>query len=151
MHSLVRRYIKTAILFLAAGLAIGVHMLALRELQGRFPSPFETSAHAHAILAGFVMTLILGVALWLFPRPAGSDARYDPRLAAAAWWLLTTGNVARVGGELLRVSSTAPWLRWTVFLGGVAQTLALLVFFWTMWSRIRGTGSVEREKKGEKF
>ena len=117
MHSLVRRYIKTAILFLVVGLAIGVHLLAVREL----------------------------------PRPAGSDARYDPRLASLAWWLLTSGNVARVGGELLRVSSTAAWLRWTVFLGGVAQALALAVFFWTMWSRIRGTGSVEREKKGEKF
>ena len=75
MHSLVRRYLKTGIAFLALGLALGLWMMVERELYQRFPSPYMTSAHTHAILVGFVMMMILGVALWLFPRPAKDDAR----------------------------------------------------------------------------
>jgi heme/copper-type cytochrome/quinol oxidase subunit 1 len=53
------------------------------------------SAHTHAILVGFVMMTILGVALWLFPRAERGEQRYDARLAAAAYWLLTTGSHIR--------------------------------------------------------
>src|SRR5674476_396874 len=92
MTSLVRRFLKTAIAFLVTGLTIGGWMLVERELSGRFASPYLTSAHTHAILVGFVMMMILGVALWMFPRPAKGDTRYNPRLAETAYWMLTAGT-----------------------------------------------------------
>ena len=76
MYTTVRRFIKTAIGFLAAGVALGVYMLIRRELFGVWPDPYLVSAHAHAVLVGFVMFLILGVALWLFPRAEKGDERY---------------------------------------------------------------------------
>ena len=151
MHSLVRRYLKTAIAFLGAGLVIGAWMLARRELAGRFPTPYETSAHTHAILVGFVMMMILGVALWLFPRPDKADTRYSPRSAEAAYWLVTVGTAGRVAGELLRHATAAPALRWAIVLLGFAQVIGIAVFFHTIWSRIRPVGSQVREAKGEKF
>jgi heme/copper-type cytochrome/quinol oxidase subunit 1 len=102
MHSLVRRFLKTAIGFLVAGLLIGLWMMAERDLLGRFPSPYLASAHTRAILVGFVMMMIQGVALWLFPRPAKHDTRYTPRAAEAAYWLVTVGTAARIAGELVR-------------------------------------------------
>ena len=102
MSPLVRRFLKTAILFLLFGLGLGVYMLVRRELDGAWSSPWWISAHTHALLVGFVMMMILGVALWMFPRPASGDQRFDPRFAEAAYWLLTVGTAARVGGELLR-------------------------------------------------
>ena len=151
MHSLVRRYIKTAIGFLMVGLAIGGWMIVRRELWGVFASPYATSAHTHAIFVGFVMMMILGVALWLFPRPDKTDTRYRPALAEAAYWLLTIGTAARVAGELLRLTSGALWLRVMVVVSGCLQIAGILVFFYTMWSRIRGVGSQVREAKGERF
>ncbi|HEX6669290.1 MAG TPA: hypothetical protein VF061_07010 [Gemmatimonadales bacterium] len=144
MPPLVRRYLKTAIGFLLFGVGLGVYMLARRELGGVWASPWWTSAHTHAILVGFVMMMILGVALWMFPRPAKEDTHFDPRLAEAAYWCLTLGTAARVVGELLRPASEAAGLRWTVVLGGAAQALGLILFFWTMWSRIRGRPEAER-------
>ena len=138
MPPLVRRYLKTAIAFLLFGVGLGVYMLAQRELAGVWPTPWWTSAHAHAILVGFVMMMILGVALWMFPRPAKEDTRFDQRLAGAAYWCLTAGTAVRVLGELLRPGSVAAWLRWGVVLGGAAQAAGLALFFWTMWTRIRG-------------
>jgi heme/copper-type cytochrome/quinol oxidase subunit 1 len=149
--SLVRRYLKTAIGFLAVGLALGGWMMARRELAGVYPSAYLVSAHTHAILVGFVMLMILGVALWLFPRPEKHDARYSPRAAEAAYWLVALGTAARVGGELLRPAVGATWLRWGVLLAGAAQIAGIAVFFHTMWSRIRPVGSQTREARGERF
>jgi cbb3-type cytochrome oxidase subunit 1 len=151
MTSLVRRFLKTAIAFLVIGLAIGGWMIVERELSGRFASTYLTSAHTHAILVGFVMMMMLGVALWMFPRPAKGDTRYNPQLAESAYWMLTVGTALRVVGELLRSSSDAAWLRWMVIVAGLAQIAGLLTFFATMWSRIRGVGSHAREADGERF
>lgn len=151
MYSLVRRYLKTAIAFLALGLGLGGWMMIRRELAGVYPSPYLVSAHAHAILVGFVMLMILGVALWLFPRPEKGDARYSPRAAEAAYWLVALGTAGRVAGELLRPAVAALWLRWAVVLFGLAQIAGIALFFYTMWSRIRPVGSQAREAKGERF
>ena len=50
MYTLVRRFIKTGLGFLAAGVALGVWMLVRRELFGIAPNPDLVSAHAHAVL-----------------------------------------------------------------------------------------------------
>lgn len=151
MHTLVRRYLKTAIAFLGIGLALGGWMMIERELYGRFPSQYLISAHTHAILVGFVMMMILGVALWLFPRPDKSDERYNPRVAEIAYWLLATGTAARIAGELARTNIDVLSLRWAVIVAGTMQIAGIGLFFHTMWSRIRPLGSQAREAKGERF
>ncbi len=151
MHSLVRRYIKTAVAFLVVGLGIGAWMIVRRELGSGFVGQYAVSAHTHAIFVGFVMLMILGVALWLFPRPDKADTRYSPALAEAAYWLLTIGTAGRVAGELLRPASGAMWLRWMVVVTSLAQVVGLLLYFHTMWGRIRGVGSRVREAGGERF
>src|ERR1035437_5740908 len=133
MHSLVRRYIKTAIAFLFIGLAIGGWMIVRRELLQRGATPYEVSAHTHAIFVGFVMLMILGVALWLFPRPDKNDRRYRPALAEAAYWLLVSGTSARVVGELLRVETDGSWIRAAIVAGGMLQIAGLALYFYTMW------------------
>ena len=151
MTSLVRRFLKTGIAFLIAGLAIGAWMLGERELRGRFASPYIVSAHTHAILVGFVMMMILGVAQWMFPRPTKDDTRYSPALAEASYWMLAVGTAARVVGELLRPGSDGITLRGAVFVSGMLQIAGLLTFFANMWTRIRGVGSPAREASGERF
>jgi len=144
-----RRFIKTAIAFLGLGLAIGLWMIVDRELRGRYPVPHAVSAHTHAILVGFVMMVICGVAAWMFPRPVAGDARYRPAQVEAAYWLLTIGTAARVGGELARAltMSGAATLRWTIVVGGAAQVVGLAAFFHTMWWRIRASGAATAQRE----
>jgi cbb3-type cytochrome oxidase subunit 1 len=138
MPALVRRFLKTAIGFLILGIGLGVWMLVRRELFGVWPTPWWISAHTHAILVGFVILMIFGVALWMFPRPAKDERQFDPRFAEAAYWLITLGTTARVVSELIRAQTDAAVVRWMVVLGGSAQALGMALFFWAMWSRIRG-------------
>ena len=151
MYSLVRRYIKTAIAFLFIGLTIGGWMIVRRELFLRHPSAFEVSAHTHAIFVGFVMMMILGVALWLFPRPDKSDTRYRAGHVAAAYWVLTIATAARIATELARPIVPNLAVRLGVVLASFGQVVGLAIFFNAMWSRIRPVGSQHREAKGERF
>lgn len=151
MYTLVRRYIKTGIAFLFAGLALGGWMMVRRDLYGIWPHPHLVSAHAHGVLIGFVMFLILGVALWLFPRAPKDDRRYRPERAEAAYWVLLVATGGRFVAEAARAWSAEPVLAWVVVAGGLGQILGLGIYFWTMWPRIRPVGSQLREAKGEKF
>lgn len=151
MYTLVRRFIKTGIGFLAAGLLLGLWMMVRRDLMGVWPHPYLVSAHAHAVQVGFVMFLILGVALWLFPRAAKDDTHYSPGRAEAAYWILFASTLGRFLAEGARAFSTEPWLGWIVVAGGTGQVTGLFLYFWTMWGRIRPVGSHLREAKGERF
>jgi heme/copper-type cytochrome/quinol oxidase subunit 1 len=151
VYTLVRRFIKTGVGFLGVGLLIGLYMLVQRELSGVWPHPMLRSAHGHAVFVGFVMFMILGVALWLFPRAPKDDRRYRPELAEASYWVLTLATASRIAAEAAKAWIEAPWLGWAVVLGGTGQVIGFGIYFYTMWSRIRPVGSHLREAKGERF
>ena len=141
MNPLVRRYLRTAIAFLVTGLVLGIWMLQAREFGGTLP-PRILSAHTHALLVGFVMLMITGVALWMFPRPRADDVLFRPALAAAAWWAIAGGTATRIALELtLGPNASAIW-RALLVAAGVVQVLGIVLFFGTMWSRIRSTRDV---------
>lgn len=145
MNGLVRRFIKTAIFFLVLGLLLGAWMLVQRELYGVWPPPYVVAAHKHVVFVGFVMFMILGVALWLFPKALPGDPRYRPGRVEVVYWLLFCGTLLRFAGELLRAYRDGPWLGWLVVLAGLAQVASLLLYVWTIWYRIRPT---RRELRG---
>jgi heme/copper-type cytochrome/quinol oxidase subunit 1 len=138
MPPLVRRYLKTAIAFLALGLAIGGWLLVALEYGWRFPARVM-SAHTHVILVGFMMMMICGVALWMFPRPAKDDASYKPARAEWAYWFLTVGTSVRAAAELLAGVQASPVVSTLIVAAGFAQVAGLLIFFWMMLPRIRST------------
>ena len=151
MFTTVRLFIKTGIAFLALGLGLGGYILFRREVAEVFPNPFLVSAHIHAVGVGFIMFLILGVALWLFPRAPKDDTRYRPSLVLLSYWVLMPATALRVITEILRVGTSSATVRYLVLAAGLGQLLGLGIYFFTMWSRIRPVGSRAREKKGERF
>lgn len=151
MYTLVRRFIKTGVAFLFTGLVLGAWMLVRRELLGIWPHPYLVSAHAHAVLVGFVMFLIFGVALWLFPRAVKGDERYSPGRVEAAYWILAISTAGRFVAEAARAWSSASLLPWIVVIGGLGQVAGAALYFWAMWTRIRPVGSHVREAQGERF
>lgn len=146
MSPLSRRFLGTAAFFLVSGLLLGFWMLVRRELLGIWPAPHLVSAHAHLVLVGAVMETILGVAIWLFPRPARDDARYRPWLAEAAWSLVTVGTLVRALTEASRAWSDAALLRWGVVVGGALQLLGLLAGLGYLRPRIRSAGAGLRSR-----
>jgi len=151
MHTIVRYYIRTSLIFLFSGLLLGVYFVVTTYwLGGGYPSLW-VSAHTHVILIGFVMMMILGVAQWMFPRPLKSDKHYSPGRAFFVYYLLTISTAVRFISELI-----APYSRMRLFehltaAASLGQVLAFILFFYNIWTRIRPMGSQLREAKGEKF
>lgn len=137
MTPLVRRFLKSAIVFLITGLLVGLWLSAWQHLglfPGRYPS---VAAHTHLLLVGFVMMTIMGVALWMFPRPAAQDERYRPRRMELVWWLLVVAVPVRSLAEIVSSWSADALPHRIVFAASAAEVLAIGIFFQNLWRRIR--------------
>jgi cbb3-type cytochrome oxidase subunit 1 len=137
---LVRRYIKTSFVFLALGLLLGGWLSVSQFILGVYPPRLHITAHAHLLLVGFMVMIVMGVATWMFPRPARDDARYRPGLAEAVYWVITLSTAVRAAAEILAPLSEAPPLRWAIALGGLGQLAGAGLFVLNMWPRIRMPG-----------
>jgi heme/copper-type cytochrome/quinol oxidase subunit 1 len=134
---LVRRYIKTSFVFLMAGLVLGSYIVVAEFLAATYPSRLLVTAHAHLLLVGFMLMIVMGVATWMFPRPARDDTRYRPELAEAVYWLMTVATALRAAAEMLLGLIGAPPLRWLVAAGGLGQLVGAALFALNMWWRVR--------------
>lgn len=137
MPPLVRRYVKTSFAFLAVGLLIGGFIIVGEFLLGVYPPRLLVTAHVHLLLVGFMLMIVMGVATWMFPRPASDDARYRPGLAETVYWVMTVATAVRATAEVVAGYVGLPPLRVLVAFGGLGQLVAALLFVVNMWSRVR--------------
>ncbi len=137
MPPLIRRYIKTSFVFLVAGLLLGAYIVAAEFLLGTYPPRLLITAHAHLLLVGFMLMMVMGVATWMFPRPGRDDPRYRPELAEAVYWVLTLATGLRAGAEVVVGVTGALGLRGLIALGGLGQLVAAGLFVLNMWWRVR--------------
>ena len=137
MPPLIRLYVKTSFVFLIAGLLLGGYLVVAQFLLGIYPPRLLVTAHVHLLLVGFMLMVVMGVATWMFPRPARDDARYRPELAAATYWIMTVATVARAIAEILASYLEGSALRAAIAAGGVGQLAGALLFVVNMWWRVR--------------
>ncbi len=145
MFELARRYIRTSLVFAAISALLGMHMIAQRFIESPKPLRWLPTAHGHIFLVGFVTMMIMGVAVWMFPRPKGS--RYLPLISEICYWLITIGTASRGLGEIVASYSTAKFWLWLSAIGGFAQGVAILLFVANIWSRIAPVGKLLKEDR----
>ena len=137
MTPLVRRYIKTSFVFLACGLAVGAYLIVAQFVLGAYPPRLLVTTHTHLLLVGFMLMIVMGVATWMFPRPAREDTRYRPELAEAVYWAMTCATALRAAAEVVFAFTGAAALGWLIALGGLGQLAGALLFVVNMWWRVR--------------
>ncbi len=151
MFSTVRYFIKTAIVFLVTGLLSGLYMITCKYLFN-YGYPYGLiSAHTHIILIGFVMMMIMGVAIWFFPRPEKEDKKYNPNLILLIYGMMSISTILRFIFEIVNAYMMDEISGKIVFMAAAGQVLSFILFFISIWGRIRPLGSQIREAKGEKF
>jgi len=138
---LVRRYIKTSLIFLTAGLLLGAYLIVAEFVIGRYPPRLFITAHVHLLLVGFMLMMVMGVATWMFPRAARDRARYRPALAEAVYWTMTISTAARAVAEIAAPFVMSPVLRLAIAAGGIGQLAGAALFVVNMWSRVRMPGA----------
>jgi len=97
------------------------------------------------------MMMIMGVALWFFPRAEKTDKKYNPDLILATYWLMAISTGTRFVFQTAAGFVYIDWINVMITITSIFQVIAILLFFFSMWGRIRPVGSQHREAKGEKF
>jgi hypothetical protein len=143
MSPLTRRYVKTSFAFLVAGLFLGAYLIVSDFLVGASAPRLLITAHVHLLLVGFMVMLVMGVATWMFPRPAAGDTRYRPGVAEVVYWLVTLSTVSRALAEILTALGTLG-ARPFIAAGGLGQTASAVLFVVNIWWRIRMPSAVRQ-------
>jgi len=151
MFTTVRYFIKTSLAFLMLGILTGLYMSFAKYVYQTGYTQEMISAHTHLILVGSVMMMIMGVALWFFPRPEKDDKKYNPDLISVTYWLLAVATASRFIFQITASFYFISWVNIAIALFSFIQVIAMILFFYSMWGRIRAVGSQYREAKGEKF
>lgn len=151
MFSTVRYFIKTSVIFLIIGILTGLYMSVSKYVLKIGYSQELISAHTHLILVGSVMMMIMGVALWFFPRAEKNDKKYNPDLILITYWVMTIGTSLRFIFQVVANFLVSNLIQYLIAISSVLQVVAMILFFYSMWGRIRPVGSHIREAKGEKF
>jgi hypothetical protein len=97
------------------------------------------------------MMMIMGVALWFFPRAEKDDKKYNPDLILATYWVMTLATSFRFVFQIIASFRATEWSGYGVAVSSALQVIGMILFFYSIWGRIRPVGSQHREAKGEKF
>ncbi len=137
MPLLSRMFIKAGLIYFAIGLLVGVLYLG----QPLFHLPAVLAllypVYIHLLMVGWVMQLIIGVVIWMFPKYSKEHPRGSDRLGWIVFWLLNIGLILRIFGEPL-ITLKPEWnLGWTLAASAILQLLAGWGFVINTWGRVK--------------
>lgn len=123
------RLIRAALLYLMLTGLLGVLFFLFPSL-----TPYFRVTHIHLGVIGFFLSMVMGVAYWMMPRPGGLK---QEGLEATTFYLLNAGLVMRAVAE--------PWWRYTgdglprglSILSGLLLFAAILTFVYAMQARVK--------------
>ena len=137
MPPLTRWHIKSALIYLAAAMILGVALTlgAVVEVPGWLA--YLSPAFFHLIMVGWVTQLIFGVIFWMFPIISKARPRGSERLGWATYVLLNGGLLLRVLCEPLNAVNPRGVWGWGLVASAVLQWLAAVFFVVNTWPRVK--------------
>jgi len=150
MITISRYFIKTSFLFMIMGMLCGVWQYGHIAFNWRAPSTLPM-AHAHIILIGGIINMIIGVACWFFPRTKKGYRFYNPKIMWRLYWLINISTFGRFCIELLSGFMSNNIFLKIGFWFSIIQIGTLGIIFAQLWERVVSKGSFIRESTGETF
>jgi hypothetical protein len=133
MPTITRWLVKTSLVMLVAGLALGVYLyLPGASVGGLFP------LYLHLLTFGWLTQLIIGIALWMLPKYTLERPRGDERLNWLIYLCLNLGLVLRALFEPLPPTALPPWRGLGLVAAALLQWLAGMLFILQAWPRVKG-------------
>jgi cbb3-type cytochrome oxidase subunit 1 len=126
----VKAFIKSALLWLGAGVLLGFAMTVRPELVA------YRTAHLHMNLLGFVGGMIFGVGYHVLPRFVGHPL-HSARLAGVHVVIGNLGLALLAAGFAWRVTAGFA-VQWMLMLGGGLAAAGALSFAYNIWRTLDG-------------
>ena len=145
MPALTRWFIKSALVYFAVALLVGVVVMARPVLELPAELVALSPVYFHLLMVGWVTQLIFGVVHWMFPKYSQAQPRGNERLGWATYLLLNVGLLLRIVGEPLVAIRPEAGAGWTLAGSAVLQLLAGWAFIANTWPRVK-EGGRDRER-----
>jgi hypothetical protein len=136
-----RLFVKAGLLYLVVTFGVGGALL-LFEAAGR-PLPYVIGVeHAHLGEVGWLVNIVIGIALWMLPlnreRFPETSGRYPSALVYACFALLNGGLILRLVAEpWFQLGGRPPGAALLLALAALAQPAAIVLFVYIAWQRVR--------------
>lgn len=137
MPKLSRWFIKTALVYLVAGLFTSLVAAAQAPLNLALALGAIHPVTLHLFTVGWITQMIFGVAVWMFPRATRQRPRGNIPLAFAAYLLLNTGLVIRIIFEPLHNLRAGAVAGSLLVLSAALQWAAGISFAIYIWARVK--------------
>ena len=118
-------FIRASLCHLVAGFAIGALMLASKGLSIAMGVWALRPVHIEMLLVGWMIQLVMGVAVWIFPR---MSLRKAPQRSLVSAWVA----FALLNGGVLLVSLGGPLFA----VGRLVEVAAAASFVAHLWGRV---------------
>ncbi len=139
MRSLSRWFIKTSFVYFILALLAGVFL----AIQATWKIPWVTAiiypTYLHLMTEGWITMLIIGVAIWMFPKFSLEKPRGNEGLGWACYILLNAGLFLRLISEPVIGQAGRESLFWGGLLIAAAllQWLGGMAFVINAWGRVK--------------
>ncbi|HEX7926064.1 MAG TPA: hypothetical protein VF678_00645 [bacterium] len=136
MPATLQWYVRTAMLYIAAAMVLGVLYQVDQVTRWFGSSRYLITIHLHLALVGGVIQIIMGIGLWMLPLTVPIDRRlqYKERLAWLTYGLFNAGLLGRfVAESRFQATGDAAW-GWVTVATGVMQFVAFGIFLYHAWS-----------------
>ena len=135
MPPITRWFIKTSLVYFVLALLAGLLIAAQGWLPFSLPALFP--AYIHLLAGGWLTFLIIGVAVWMFPKFSREHPRGSNRLSWAAYGLLNAGLAARLVAEPLNSARPGGLAGWVLVGSALLQWLGGMAFVANVWMRVK--------------
>lgn len=122
----VRAFVRSAVVWLALGVTLGLAMVLHPPLL------VYRTVHLHLNLLGFMSMMVFGVGYHIFPRFAGVPL-HSPRIAAFHLWVANIGLAVLTVGFTLRYSGVPHLSTALLGVGGALSATGAYCFAYLVW------------------
>lgn len=137
MPRLTRLYVKTALVYFVAAFLTGAVVAWRAWLPASIPWAVLTPLYYHLLMVGWVLHLIIGVAVWMFPRWSREQPRGPNWMGYGAYGALNVGLLLRVVAEPAFVASGASVWAGGLVVSALTQWLGGILVVALLWPRVR--------------
>ncbi len=135
MPPITRWFIKTALVYFVLALLVDLVIAFQGWLPFSLPALFPI--YIHLLAEGWLTFLIIGVALWMFPKFSREQPRGSERLNWAAYGLLNAGLLLRIIAEPLNTANPGGVAGWVLVASAVLQWSGGMAFVVNAWPRVK--------------
>lgn len=137
MPPITRWFIKASLVYLIVAISTGL-LIAANSLW-RFSAFIAGSGpvYFHLFMVGWITQLIIGVALWMFPKYTSQQPRRSDRLSWFVFGVINSGLALRAIFEPINTIQPGQLWGYPVALSAILQWIGGIGFVINIWPRVK--------------